>query len=122
MPIMTYEEALHMDNFYITPKEAVTLAQHVSLDYHQMGYEIRNEYLKRELAIDGELFAYGACFHAGVVEGMRRERAKQKGRKEQKGNPYLSRITRMLYRMKSDVTIKRIYNYVALLYSQEGRL
>lgn len=110
-----------MDNFYITTKEAATLAQHVSLDYYQMGYEIRNEYLKRGLAIDGELFAYGVCLHAGVVEGIRRERAKQKGRKEQKGNPYLSRIVRMLYRMKSDVAIKRIYGYVALLYSNGGQ-
>lgn len=69
--------------FKITAKEAAELFPHAAGENLLMAIQIRNAYVEQERnPSDADVFAYAACFNAGIIEGVRRERAKQKKTRE----------------------------------------
>lgn len=72
-----------MSNYHITPEDAVALFEHARMHDIAAAWDIRDAYARTQSrSIDAQSFAYGACFYAGIIEGVRRERAKR-----QEGNP-----------------------------------
>lgn len=108
-----------MSEHHITPGEAVELSKHATYGDVTTAISIYRAYVAKDTGNDGSAFAYGACFYAGIVEGMRRERA---GRRKVSDNPHVRCAVSMLRDIKSDRTLSRICQYIQLLWMQENQV
>ena len=67
-----------MSKFDISIDEALKLSKHGCLVSHiNYGYDLAEAFLATEEG-RASSFAPGTCFYAGIVEGIRRERARHK--------------------------------------------
>lgn len=103
-----------LDTFHITPEEAIELFDHARYYDIAMAHGIYSAYMRKDAKDpSASSFAYGACFYAGIIEGVRKERARQR---KASNNAIIQCIVGMLRGIKSKKTLRRIYNYVQLLW------
>lgn len=68
----------------VTVEEALHLSEHIGYTEGGLAYEIAQAYHDAH-SQNMKGFEYGACFHAGMVEGVRRERARRRRRQGGQG-------------------------------------
>ncbi len=68
------------DRFLITPEEAIALREHLLLDEMLHAVGIAKEYRRQPPRHDwGDSLLFATLYHAGLIDGMRRERSRRKG-------------------------------------------
>lgn len=107
-----------MQDYHITPEEVVALYGYASLKDIYMARDIGEAYARAQPRKDHICSIYGACFYAGIVEGVRRERAK---RRNVSDNPHVQCAVSMLRGIKSEKTLGRICRFIQHLWIQEGQ-
>lgn len=108
-----------MNEYRITPEEAVALFEHASFNDFSMARDIQAAYQRSQShPADAINFGYAACFYAGIIEGVRRERAR---RRKVSDNPHVQCAVNMMRDIKSDRTLSRICRFIQLLWMQEGQ-
>lgn len=101
-----------MITYHITPGEAIELARYTPCSDAQFAREIAMEYIKQNGPHCAAL-ADGICYHAGIVEGVRRERAR---RRTVKGTLVFQRTVYLLQKIKTEKAMIRIYRLIQLLW------
>lgn len=104
--------------FRITLAEAATLAEFSSYNDYQFAGEIARAIAEKGKHSENAFsVACAACFNAGVIEGIRRERAK---RRKVCDNPYAQCAIAMLREIKSEKQLLRINRFIQVFWMEEG--
>lgn len=69
--------------YHISLEEALVRGEESTPEEAMFAYDIALA-TYHELGRDAEPLVYGTCFHAGIIEGIRRERARRKEQQESK--------------------------------------
>lgn len=105
-----------MGNHHLALEEAIQLASHCKWADLEYALDVANLYIKQNGPISAS-FAPAICYYAGLIEGVRRERAR---RRKVSDNPHVQCAMSMLREIRSEKTLGRICCFIQHFWMQEG--